>query len=358
MVGDDNLPSRSDYITVHNALSYKDLLFCQSMPLHPGVRTMQFALFLTVLFVIGAVIGGMALSDPAFPAIAGGFFLFYLLVYPLMVLVNYQIHKKRFEASITLTEERIKVRAASGAESDLEWRNVSMISKRHGAVVLRISRKPDTFYWIPFKRFASPVEADCFYEKAKEYWENLRHSLPIQIQEKESELPANGRRIVADLTLKELIAVDYYLLSSLVVLGLLGFVYAFYQAFFQAEIVTAVISGAWGLFMLSMPFVGARIKYKNHPEWMQARTTITPEFFESTTEIGGTDNRIVWSTIKKIWTWNKNILFKLETGRTVVIPMRCFSSESEAMEFVKLANEYWLNSQKKLTSVNAPARNP
>jgi len=346
MNNENSLTTNEDSPSVQNALSYLDLLYCQSMPAHPLLRSLQVTGVLTSLLIAAMFIGGAAPTSPTFLWTVGTFFLIYLFIYPASAFFRYQAQKKKLEAKITLTQERIKVRANNGAESDLEWKNVSLITKRHGAIVLRICRKPDMYYWIPFKRFASQAEAEHFYEKAKEYWESLRHSLSFDKPEIETEIPPNGRRIVANLTLRELIIIDYYLLKAQVFLGIGLCVLGLIQIS-QIEFFTSIMCTISGLMLLFMPLIGARSKFKNHPEWMQARTTITPEFFESTTELGGSDNRLVWSTIKNIWIWNKTLMFKLENGRTVVIPMRCFSSESEALDFSKLAKEYWLQSQMK-----------
>ncbi len=352
---EDSLPAKEESPSVQNALSYMDLLYCQSMPFHPLVRSLQVAGMLAGLSIAGLFLGGSNLTSPFFLETVVLLFLFYLLLYPVTALFTHQAQKKKLEANITLTRERIKVRTPAGAESDLEWKNVSLIAKRHGAVILRISRKPDMYYWIPFNRFASAADAEHFFEKAKEYWENLRHSLSFDKEEQESDLPPNGRHVVANLTLKELIIVDYYLLKAQAFLGIGLCLFALMQIP-QIELSTAIICTTSGLLMLFSPLIGARNKFKNHPEWMQARTTITPEFFESTTELGGTDNRLVWSSIKNIWIWNKNLMFKLENGRTVVIPMRCFSSESEAQDFSTLAKDYWLQDQMKRIQTKNPTK--
>ena len=330
----------SESLTVKNSMSFKDILFCTSMPKHPVIRIAEnavagFCIYTGVLFIAEGKLPPLSYS---------GTMAFFFAVMPLFrafLLFRNNQKRKTLEPTLTIDSKGLFAQGHSGAESKTDWKAISSISKREGATVIQISKKPDLYYWIPDKRFASQSEADHFFAKAKEYWENMRFPIKLESAD-EVALIEYTCSVYADIKLGELIKYDYCLQKHLPILGLLMLLFTIPVLLFHtATLQFLMLQVCIGILFLYLPAGIAKGKFKNHPDWMNAQVSINSDFLNSKGKQSGYDNRIVWTSVRNIFRLPGALCYSLDKGFALCIPVRCFPTAQEADKFFQLSIQYW-----------------
>ncbi|MBS1988888.1 MAG: YcxB family protein [Cyanobacteria bacterium SZAS LIN-3] len=334
----------ADELTVTNTLTFKDMLFCNSMPFHPAGRVV-FLSFICVLLTI-FITGGRGLAAEFWPI----FLLQALAIGAIIPLNSYYFlrkNKDRFtDQHIAIGPAGIYSKVKTEASSLIAWRKVVAIKRRHGAIIIQVSKGPAMYFWITQKSFADPQEYDRFYRRALDLWQAAQLDVHNELVNYDAASPARDEnltdyhRVQAHLTLSESIKGNWARRGGLVsMLALVVFMLAVASSFLEYSPITysAFLYGS-AVFLLALLPLQSWIIYRRHPEWMSGLIAISPEHLVS--RGCGYDGMVPWKSVKKVERKYKLIILHLKSNWSIIIPQHCFASTVDADIFFDDASRY------------------
>jgi tetratricopeptide (TPR) repeat protein len=78
--------------------------------------------------------------------------------------------RRKEELTVELAPHAVSFYWKSGLIEQVTWRNITEVQKRSGLIFLNIHTQPVTSILVPLQAFASPDEANSFFNQAFDYW--------------------------------------------------------------------------------------------------------------------------------------------------------------------------------------------
>ena len=282
-----------------------------------------------------------------------------LAITPFFVPITSFITHRRLRANpkttITLNRDYILAVTPKSGEIKVEWKMVSSITRVRDIICIKVSTKPDRYFWIPVRCFNSPVEADSFFSTAKDYWEHLRFSQELQINS-EKLLPSSSFSVDIEHRFRELVLYSYFVSRKTLIFVFIYYAFIAAMFVFRLGAFVAPILCFLPVLALLSPFYVVFQRFRDHPDWLKGKVCITSTHLQSDAPEVGRDDRISWTYVRRVEMWNGAIFLTLNNSSAIIVPCRCFSSTQSADEFYRLAFGYWQKALEQKTRTDLPGK--